>query len=399
MLKVDYVGLALKNPVMVASATPTINYENWRRCEDAGAAALVTKSVIFSKKLVANQRYEPGHRTGFNPRPRFKLINRDDTSFDTKLAKRGAFFYLMTAAENYPLPEEFARLLERAKREISIPIIVSICGGAKEYEEWARLAKMMESAGANAIELNMHHMPVDNYTDPEIVAAVKGSVRVPVIGKTMAPWESCEEISKKLEAAGADAIATLGHIRLRGLDIDPEEEKIVLQPVLQGVSGPAFGPMGLALVARTAKSVEIPISGVTGVMSWRGVVKNILAGATTVQVCTILYQEGYGSIRKMLDGLEEFMRRKGYKSIDAFRGKILEDIVSPAEIPDEPPFKNSVDAELCTGCGDCREVCFYSAVSMEDKLANIDLAKCEGCGVCVSICPVGAISITGTNLE
>jgi len=393
MLNVDYVGLKLKNPVIVASGTPTINYEDWKRCEDAGAGALVPKSVVFSKKLMEGQRFTPGQRTGFHPRPRFKMINKDDASFDSKLAKKGALFYMLIAGEHYPLPEEFARLLERAKKEISIPIIASICGGEKQYEEWAELAKIMESAGADAIELNMHHMPVKNYTDSEVLRVVKESVKVPVIGKTMAPWEDCEDISKKLEAAGADAIATLGHIRLRALDIDAEEEKIVLQPTIQGLSGSVFGPNGLALVARTAKTVKIPISGVTGVMSWRGVVKNILAGATTVQVCTVLYQDGYEAIGKMLEGLENFMKQKGYKSILDFRGKILKDLISPISMPDEPSIKASVDEDVCNGCGDCHKVCFYSAIDMKDEVANIDMRKCDGCGLCVSICPVQAISM------
>ena len=239
----------------------------------------------------------------------------------------------------------------------------------------------------------MHHMPVKNYTDPEIVRVVKESVKIPVIAKTMAPWENCEEVSKKLETRGADAIATLGHIRLRALDIDPEEEKIVLQPIIQGISGSVFGPIGLASVARTAKTVKIPISGVTGIMSWRGIVKNILAGATTVQVCTVLYQDGYSCIGKMLDGLEDFMKRKGYKSILDFRGKILEDLVPPFAIPYAPPIETLVDEDICIGCGDCHKVCFYSAITMKDKVANVDRTKCDGCGLCISICPVQAISM------
>jgi dihydroorotate dehydrogenase/NAD-dependent dihydropyrimidine dehydrogenase PreA subunit len=393
MLEVDYVGLKLKNPIIVASATPTMNYENWKRCEAAGAAAIVPKSVIFSKKLMEGQKFTPGERTGFDPRPRFKIVNKDDASFDSNLAKRGAFYYLLAAGESYPLPDEFARLLEKAKKEISIPIIASICGGEKQYEEWAQLAKIMESAGADAIELNMHHMPVSNYTDPEVMRTVKQSVKIPVIGKTMAPWENTVEIAKKLEAAGADAIATMGHVRLRGIEIDPEEEKIPMQPVFQGVSGPVFGPIGLALVVQTAMSVKIPVSGVSGVMSWRGVVKNILAGATTVQVCTMLYQDGYGSIGKMLQGLEDFMKRKGYKSILDFRGKVLKSIVSPIDIPDKPPIKAAVNEDTCIGCGDCSEVCFYSAIGITDKLARIDKMKCDGCGLCVSICPVKAIAM------
>jgi len=393
MLEAEYAGLKLRNPMIVASATPTINYDNWKRCEDAGAAALVPKSVIFSKKLMEGQDYKPGQNTGFSPRPRFMLINKDDGTFDRNLARRGAFFYLIAAGERYPLPEEFARLLEKAKKEISIPIIASICGGEKQYEEWAELARIMESAGADGIELNMHHMPVNNYTDPEVLRAVKQSVKIPVIGKTMAPWENCEEVSKQLEAAGADAIATLGHIRLRGLEVDPEEERVVLQPVMQGISGSVFGPIGLGLVARTARTVKIPVSGVTGVMSWRGVVKNILAGATTVQVCTVLYQDGYGAIGKMVEGLEGFMKRKGYKSPNDFRGKILNQLVSPIAIPDEPPIKASVDEDVCTGCGDCEDICFYSAISMKNDLAAIDTVKCDGCGLCVSICPAKAISM------
>jgi dihydroorotate dehydrogenase (fumarate) len=397
MLEVEYVGLKLKNPVIVASATPTFNFENWKKCEDAGAGAFVPKSVIFSKKLLEGQKFSPGQRTGFSPRPRFKLINKDDASFDSKLAKKGAFFYMLTAGEHYPTPNEFAGWMEKAKKEISIPIIASICGGEKQYEEWAQLAKIVESAGADAVELNMHHMPVSNYTDPEVLRAVKESVKIPVIGKTMAPWENAVEVAKKLEAAGADAIATLGHIRLRGLEIDPEEEKIPLQPMIQGISGSVFGSIGLALVAQTAMTVKIPISGVTGVMSWHGVVKNILAGATTVQVCTVLYQDGYGAIRKMLKGLEGFMKRKGYKSIHDFRGKILKDLVSPLAIPDEPPIKAFIDKEVCIGCKSCHEVCFYSAIEMKKKLAEIDVIKCDGCGLCVSICPVTAIAMKNVN--
>jgi len=393
MLEVEYAGLKLRNPIIVASATPTINYDNWKRCEAAGAGAFVPKSVIFSKKLAEGQKFTPGQRTGFNPRPRFKIVNKDDTSFDPNLAKRGAFFYLLSSGERYPLPEEFAREIERGKKEISIPIIASICGAEKQYEEWAKLAKIVESAGADAIELNMHHMPVNNYTDPEVLRTVKQAVKIPVIGKTMAPWENPVEQCKKLEAAGADAISTMGHIRFRGLDIDPEEEKIPLSPIFLGVSGPIYAPLALAIVAQTAMVAKVPISGVSGVMSWRGVVKNILAGATTVQVCTTLYQDGYGAIGKMLQGLEDFMKRKGYKSIHDFRGKILKTMVPPTAVPDEPPIKAAVDEETCIGCGNCSEVCFYSAIGMKDDLASIDQMKCDGCGLCVSICPVKAIAM------
>jgi len=397
MLEVEYAGLKLKNPIIVASATPTFTLKNWKQCEEAGAGAIVPKSVIVSKKLMEGQQFIPGKRTGFQPRPRFKLINKDDTSFDMKLAKKGAFFYLMTPGEHYPLPDEFSRWMEKAKKEIKIPIIGSICGGEKQYEEWAYLAKVVESAGADGIELNMHHMPVNNYTDPEVLKAVKESVKIPVIGKTMAPWENAVDTAKKLEAAGASAIATLGHIRLRGLEIHPEEEKIILQPQYQGISGSVFGPIGLALVAQTAMTVKIPVSGVSGVASWRGVVKNILAGATTVQVCTVLYQEGYGVIGEMLKGLESFMKRKGYKSIHDFRGKILKDLVSPIAIPDEPPIKAKVDEKECIGCKQCSKVCFYSAIQMKKDLAKIDTATCDGCGLCVSICPAEAISMKEVN--
>jgi dihydroorotate dehydrogenase/NAD-dependent dihydropyrimidine dehydrogenase PreA subunit len=393
MLEVKYAGLKLKNPIIVASATPTINYDNWKRCEAAGAAAFVPKSMIFSKKLAPDQKFTPGERTGFNLRPRFKMVNKDDTSFDPNLAKRGAMYYLLAAGEKYPLPEEFAKEIEKGKKEISIPIIASICGGEKQYEEWAKLAKIAESAGADAIELNMHHMPVNNYTDPQVLKTVKESVKIPVIGKTMAPWENPAEQVTKLEAAGADAIATMGHIRFRGLDVDPEEEKIPLAPIFLGVTGPIYGPLALAILAQTCQVAKVPVSGVSGLMSWRSAVKNILLGATTVQVCTAIYQDGYGSITKMVQGLEDFMKRKDYKSIEDFRGKVLKTMVPPTVLPDEPPIKAAVDEEKCIGCGQCAEVCMYSAVGLKEDLASIDQMKCDGCGLCVSICPVKAIAM------
>ena len=137
MPAVEFVGLKLRNPVIVASATPAINVQTIKRAAAAGAGAVITKSVIFPGK--------DGKPAGPYPRPRFQLMNTS-TGYDPDITEKGGHFSFFRYGEPYPTPEEMAEMLDTLKKPdgVDIPIIVSICGSPTDYNSWRKLAKSME---------------------------------------------------------------------------------------------------------------------------------------------------------------------------------------------------------------------------------------------------------------
>ena len=170
MPQVNFAGLQLRNPVIVASATPSINVEAIKRAEDAGAAAVVTKSMVYPNA-------QTGRPAGNCLRPRFMVYN-SPYGFDPALFKRDGQFSFYRSAEVYPTPDEMGKMLEELKgpKGVDIPIIISICGKPDDYEEWRRLARMAEDFGADAIELNMHAVPKVFTLDPLFIF-IKNSLR------------------------------------------------------------------------------------------------------------------------------------------------------------------------------------------------------------------------------
>ena len=279
-------------------------------------------------------------------------------------------------------------MLDEVKKmkDVDIPIIVSICGSPVDYDEWRRLARRMEDAGADALEINMHAYPEIKYTDPLFVKVVKDEVKIPVISKLMSIHEDPATMGRKVEQAGADAIAALGTFGLRGVEIDIETEKPWMN-MAHGMGGSWLRPVGLAFIETLARTVKTPLSGVTGVQTWRDAVKYILLGASTVQVCAAIYARGYKAVTEIVEGLEIYMKDHGYDSIEDFRGRALANFL-PQEY--EPPIRALVDPAKCVGCGKCAEICLFDAINMENKKAVISEA-CDGCGLCWSYCPARAI--------
>ena len=390
-LEANYGGLKLKNPMIVASATPTTNLEGLKKSVDCGAGAFVTKSIIFPKAYYNGMAgYKPGDPCAVDPRPRFHICNKD-IEFDPALHARGAYYSMFNMIESYPRPEEWADVMETIKAYCDIPVIVSICAAEHDYDEWQKIAKVVENMGADAIELSGHHMPYTAATDPLIVKAVKEAVKVPVIAKPMFPPEDPVKIAKALAEMGADGITAIGNQSIKGMEVDVESESIVMQPTHYTVRGPWWRPVGLNWITQMSRTVDLPLSGVTGIANWRDVVKYILCGASTTQVCTALYVDGYEAITKMLKGLEKWMAAHNYNSLDDFRGKVSKQWVSPVTIPYNTPVGAKVEDD-CIGCGICTKTCFFDAITVEDKKVYIDPGKCEGCGVCVSVCPSKAVS-------
>ncbi len=387
-MNVSFCGIEMRNPIIASSATPTIGPMNLRRLAQAGAGSAVIKSVVFP---VSKKPGSPLERYGKNPRPRFVLLNKG-LSYDPDLTSKGSYFTLFRYGELYPTPDQYAEDIRRLKKEIDMPIIASICGAPYKYDQWKELATIMQDAGSDALELNMHCLPKIKYnqTDPKIVEAVKSVAKIPVIAKLMADWEDPAETGPKVVEAGADAITAIGTHGRPVLEVDAEKEAFFFLPTFGGMGGTWNLPLGLSWIARLAQSVDVPLSGVSGVTCWEDAVKYILLGAKTVQICASLYAKGYSLIEEIERGIQGFMDRHGYDSTEDFRGKLLNDLRPASDIPSNPPVKAQIDANTCIGCGNCVDSCFFTAISMKGKKAVVNQEACDGCGVCTWICPVRA---------
>lgn len=380
MLEVNFAGLRMKNPVIVASATPSITVRNLERAAQAGAGAVVLKSAVLPTPESKPSGYPA-------PRPTFAIINKG-IEFDRRMADSGAMFTLFRAGEPYPTPDEQAEMIRQGKERVDIPIIGSICGPPKDYEKWQQLAVIIQQAGADAIELNMHCVPTIKYTDPEIVATVRKVVKVPLICKLMTAWEDPLAIGPQIVAAGADAITAMGTFQMNAIELDIETGQFLMQPSPYGMGGAWLRPVALAWILRLSSCVDVPLSGVSGVTGWQDCIKYIMLGATTVQTCGALYAGGYKAIGGMLKGMSDFMERKGYSNLAEIRGSMK----AQARVTD-PALRAKVDRDKCTNCGDCVETCFYEAIGSKADQAEVVPDKCEGCGLCICICQQKALSL------
>jgi dihydroorotate dehydrogenase (fumarate) len=147
----------------------------------------------------------------------------------------------------------------------------------------------------------------------------------------------------------------------------------------------------LRWITETYPGLPIPIAASGGVSNGGDVAKYLLAGATTVQVCTAIVLEGYQVVGKILEGLVRWMEAKGYQSPDDFRGAVCPKIRSNDEVERRQTCVADIDADKCVNCGLCARVCIYGAAQKSTAKHVVDGDRCVGCGLCAELCPVGAI--------
>jgi len=330
-----YVGLKLKSPVIAGSAAITETVERMKKAQDNGAGAVVMKS-LFEEEI---------SRT--SPTPRFKLIHhpmRDKNTFSLYSYEQGSEWE----------PERYAEEISKAKKELEIPIIASI--NCITEEGWVSYAKMIEEAGADALEVNLScpHGSI-TFRGEEVeksilntVKLVRESVSLPIIAKLSPQLTSPLQMVKKIEASGINGVTIFN--RLTGIEIDIDEEKPVMHQGYAGHGGPWSIQYPLRWISEIYPQVEIDISGSGGVSTAEDVIKYLLAGATTVQMVTAIFLNGYRIIREINDGLKEFMGKKGYERIEDFRGRICSRIKGTYEIKRTHYLKAQINDKLISPC-------------------------------------------------
>lgn len=389
-LSTDFAGLHFKNPIIVASATPSKDAKYMLKCCESGAGGIIAKTVTFEEKL---QHYVS---------PRF-----------TVLGKRGwPWMYSNYSAEFLATytPEQWTKELETARKycdEYDVRLVASISGDTMAH--WAELAQMMEATGADALECNFgcphprdlgYKSGQELGADPEAAAAVTkvvvDAVKIPVGIKLTSEAVDPVLVAGKVRAAGAAYVTVVN--RYPALDIDLETGRPLLHSSYAGVGGPWMRPITLKWISKVARAVDVPISATNGVATWQDVVKMLMVGAGTVQTCTaVMYgTKGFGHVGDFLKGLDRYLDEHGRQSVGDIVGLTLPQILTWDKVDRESKHLSTVDQAKCNGCGFCPKWCFYDAITLNaDKRAEIDQSLCDGCGLCVSLCPQDAISMDG----
>lgn len=193
---------------------------------------------------------------------------------------------------------------------------------------------------------------------------------------------------------------SIGSWRDKAEDDVLEHEDGKLRSNISGIFGPAIKPFGLRGVVEVRRVTDVPISGIGGITKWQDAVEYMLLGASTVQVGTAVMLFGYRIVGEMIRGLEEYMERKGYKTINDFVGKTTDRYFREPGLlwyERKQPKKMVVNENKCVGCGLCFVACDAhtnsKALKITNKVAKIDHNLCHTCQVCQIVCPEEAITI------
>lgn len=390
-LSVEVCGKRFKNPIVVASATPSKDAAYMKKCVDYGCGGIIAKTVTDEPKL---QHYVS---------PRFTVLHKK--GWPANFSNYSCEF-LATHT-----PDEWADELKAAAdycHANDVILVGSISGSS--LESWARLAKQMAATGVDMMELNFGcpHPKDLGYksgqelgNDPEQAAEVLKVVvdaipDMPVFVKLTAEAVNPVYMAQKMKECGAAGLTVIN--RYSALELDIETGRPLLHSGYAGVNGPWMRPIMLKWVAKIAQAVDLPISATNGIWEWEDVVKSIMVGASTVQTCTALMysSRGFRKIGDFVKGLESYMERKGYATIADLRGVTLPQIVTWDKVDRDSKAVSVVNHEKCTGCKMCRHWCFYDAITLDDDgIATIDATKCDGCGLCAALCPDDAIHMEG----
>lgn len=394
-LSIEFCGKVFKNPIVVASATPSKNAEYMRRCVESGAGGIVTKTISPEPLL---RKYVS---------PRFTVLHKKGWP---SIYSNYSCEFLATYTIDAWLKE-----LKRTRDycdEGNVVLIGSLSGDT--LGNWSELAKQVEDVGADMLELNFgcphprdlgYKSGQELGSDPDGAAIVTDvvvkAVNIPVIIKLTPEAISPVYVAQRAKEAGATAVTAIN--RFPALDIDLDTGRPLLHSTFAGVNGPWMRPITLKWIAKIAKEVGIPISATNGISTWKDIIKCIMVGASTVQTCTALMYgtKQFKHIEDFLKAIEKYMEEKGYSSLEEIKGITLPQILTWDMVDRESKAISRVDAEKCNGCKLCPNWCFYDAINMytesSKRKAKVDPDKCDGCGLCAALCPKGAITMEGPN--
>jgi dihydroorotate dehydrogenase (fumarate) len=307
-LVTKYMGIELKNPVIVGACNLVINVDNLKRMEDAGASGIVYKSLFEEQIQLENlQMFE------------------EMQAFGNSNVESGGLFPDIDHAG----PEEYLMKLREAKESVDIPVFGSL--NAVNFESWIEYSKKIEQTGVDGLEINLYSVPTDveimgkaiTNEKIDILQAVKNTVKIPVAVKLSAYYTNPLYVIKEMDKLGADGFVLFNKLFQPEIDIDNEEMRFPYN-----LSNHDESRLPLRFAGLLYDNIKASICSSRGIFTGEDVISMILAGADCVQVVSTLYKNGIDQLDSILTDITRWMESKDYKSLDDFRGKMSRQNIS-----------------------------------------------------------------------
>jgi dihydroorotate dehydrogenase (fumarate) len=328
-LQTYYLGLKLRNPLIAGSCGLTNSISNIKELASKGVGAIVIKSLFEEQIRVETENViisEEGEVKTFT-QASDKLFGKRIYDYDE------AYSYIFDFAKMNTL-EKYLAFLKEAKRSVDIPIIASI--NCVSNQNWHAFAKKIQDTKVDALELNIYILPSDWRRSGEdneriyfeIIREVRNFVDIPVAVKIGYYFSSLAQSVQKLSESGIKGLVLFN----RPYNTDFNIEKIELSQGSIFSSNEEY-THSLRWISILSGSVKCDLSASTGVHDYKAFVKLLLAGATTVQIVSALYKEGFDIIPEILKNTVEWMSKHKFKAIDSFRGILSQaNLENPAAI-------------------------------------------------------------------
>ena len=313
-----YLGMQLRTPLVVSASPLSHEISGIRDLEDAGASAVVLYS-LFEEQLHKEALELELH------------LNAGTESFAESIT------YFPHSSEFHTGPEQYLNHIRKAKDAVDIPIIASLNGAT--LGGWAKYARQIEQAGADAIECNLYSIPTNmeisgseienNYAD--ILREIKTSVQIPVAAKLSPFFSNMANMAKRLDQMGTDGLVLFN--RFYQPDIDLEELEIKPNVLL---STPQDLRLPLTWIGILYGRIRANLAATSGVHGPEDVIKLLMVGADVTMLCSVLLRNGFGQLRRIEQGVLEWMEEHEYESVQQLRGSM-----SQLRCPDPGAFERA----------------------------------------------------------
>ncbi len=301
-LKTKYLGIELKNPVIVGASNLVTKIDNVKRAEQAGAAAIVYKSLFEEQ------------------------IQLESAQLDDELEEyneRNAEMIKLFPTIEHAGPDEHLFNVRKVKESVKIPVIASL--NAIYEESWIEYAKLLEQTGVDALEFNFFYIPRDIEADGrdvknqqlDILKAVRSKVKLPISVKLSPFYANPLHVVAQMDKLGVNGFVLFNRMFQPDIDIDKEAH---FSPF--NLSSSEDNKLSLRFAGLLYGTINGSICSNTGIISGADVVKMILAGADCVEIVSTIYKNKVEYISTIIHDLEAWMESKNYKKLADFRGKL-----------------------------------------------------------------------------
>ncbi len=301
-LKTTYMGIELKNPLIVGACEMTADINMVKNMEEAGAAAIVYKS-LFEEQI------------------HLEAAELDDDlhEYDDRNAEMITLFPSIVHSG----PKAFLMKLKDVKAAVSIPVIASL--NCVYDVSWVEYAKYIEQTGVDAIELNFYNSVSDGSKSShdiekeqvEVLKRVKAAVKIPVSVKLSPFYSNPLNFIRQLDVTGVNGVVLFNRLFQPDIDIKTEELKMPYN-----LSSKNDNRLSLRYTGLLSGNVHTSICATNGIHDAEDMISLLLAGADAVQVVSVLYKNGIREITTILENLSAWMKNKGYESVSDFKGKL-----------------------------------------------------------------------------